>query len=74
MDFLNKEFEGLPNEFIRISLKELEKAIRASVLYGNDDTANALHSQKICARISNIIAFAQAYRKDLSLKSTVTDE
>jgi len=66
MDFLQREFEGLPDSVVQAVLKQLERAIRAASLSIHEEGPHTdAQARRICARIAASIEFAQTFKSNL---------
>lgn len=70
MDFLAKEFEGVPDEIVIATLKQIESGIRALRVTIHDPTIHHLHVERVCARIVASIDFVQTFKKGLDSTQT----
>ena len=63
MEFLKREFEGLPDAVVQSVLKQLERAIRAAAISIHDESPHTdAQARRICARIAASIEFAQTFK------------
>ena len=67
MEFLRKEFEGVPDEIVAAALAQIEEACRAARMVSavHHDTSDVLAYMRICAKIGSVLEFLQRFRKTL---------
>lgn len=63
MDFLRKEFEGLPDDIVQVCLKQLESAIRDATIQCTSEYD--LHCMRVCGNIKGVIDFARQLGRQL---------
>jgi hypothetical protein len=70
VDFLAREFEGVPEEVQKVALKQLEQTIRE--IHGrvtiHDTTCDIMTLHRMCGKIHAIVDFVQKFRRDLNDK------
>jgi hypothetical protein len=63
VNFLTKEFDGLPDTIVQAVLSQLERAIRDATLQG--PTSQDLSFVEICVRIKACLEFARLFKREL---------
>ena len=66
--FLDKEFEGVPEEFRGIALAQLQEAIReinGRMSMGSSDAIHDLALHRMCGKIFGVLDFLRRFRRAL---------
>jgi hypothetical protein len=67
VDFLSKEFDGVPEDLKAVSLKQLEQVVREISMRMNmsDNTIHDFTLHRLCGKIFGVVDFLQRFKKAL---------